>query len=60
MHQLGSWEANVGFGDHEYTEVWYKKVPEAEKVFIHDLKTVLTTIMTSHGSLCVCLGEPNI
>jgi len=44
----GSWEANVGFGDHDYTEVWYKKVPEADKVFMQDLKAVLTTIMTSH------------
>jgi hypothetical protein len=43
-----SWEANVGFGNHDDTEVWYKKVPEADKVFMQDLKTVLTTIMTSH------------
>jgi len=43
-----SWEANVGFGNHYDTEVWYKKGSEADKVFMQDLKTVLTTIMTSH------------
>jgi hypothetical protein len=43
-----SWAANIGFGDHEDTEVWYKKVPEADKVFMKDLKTVITSIMTSH------------
>ena len=40
--------ANVGFGIHDDTEVWYKKVPEADKVFMQDLKTVLTTIINSH------------
>jgi hypothetical protein len=53
-----SWEANVGFGNHGHTEIWYKKVPEADKVFMQDLKTVLTTIMTSHWKeRIVLLGD---
>lgn len=43
-----AWEANVGFGDHSDIEVWYKKGPEADRVFMQDLKTVITTIMASH------------
>jgi len=43
----GAWEANIGFGDNDF-EVWYKKGPEADKAFMQDLKTALTTIMTSH------------
>ncbi|HEV8328223.1 MAG TPA: hypothetical protein VGQ08_12135 [Nitrospiraceae bacterium] len=42
-----SWESNVGFGNYCDTEVWYKKGNEADKVFMQDLKTVITTIMTS-------------
>ena len=53
-----SWEANVGFGNHGNTEIWYKKVPEADRVFMQDLKTVLTTIITSHWKeRVVLLGD---
>lgn len=42
-----SWEANVGFGNHGNIEVWYKKGCDADSGFMQDLKTVITTIMTS-------------
>lgn len=42
-----SWEANVGFGNYSGTEVWYKKGDDADKIFMHDLRTVIRTIMTS-------------
>jgi hypothetical protein len=42
-----SWEANMGFGNYSGTDIWYKKVDDADKVFMQDLKTVIVTIMRS-------------